>query len=95
MRSKIHKSKDSLPIIFRPLLWWVRWPDVDIKEDKDDIIFSAINEGTLEHWLWIINTYGKDEIRRVLERRLDSEFHPESKNLAQIIFSLRQFRHAR
>lgn len=81
--------------MFKPLLWSLKWEDVDIQEDKDDIIINTINEGTLAHWHWLIETYGKEIIQQVLERRLDSEFHPESRNLARILFSLSELRHAR
>ena len=30
-----------------------------------------------------------------LKKRLISEFHPESRNLAKVIFSIQEFRHAR
>jgi len=88
-------SKKQPPEMFRPLLWSLKWEEVDIREDKDDIIVNAINEGTLDHWRWLIKTYGKETIRKVLERHLVSEFHPESRNLAKLIFSLPRFRHAR
>lgn len=81
--------------MFRSLLWSLRWKDVDINEDKEDIIVNAVNEGTLRHWHWIIKMYGEEKIRRVLKRRLASEFHPESRNLAKVVFSVPQFRHAR
>lgn len=84
----------QLPESFKPLLWSLKWEEVDINEDKEDIIIAAVNEGTLDHWRWIIETYGKDEIRRVLARRLETEFHPESRNLAKIIFSVPGFKHA-
>jgi len=83
------------PEIFKPLLWSLRWDEIDINEDKEDIIVGAVNEGALNHWHWIIATYGKDEIRHVLGRRLETEFHPESRNLARVIFSIPEFKHAR
>ena len=89
------KTKNSLPISFRPLLWSWRWRDIDVQRDREEIIVSAINEGSLDHWRWIIKTYGKSEIKKILEKRLVSEFHPESRNLAKILFSLSKFRHAR
>lgn len=95
MPSKKNTSKTQPPQMFRPLLWWARWEDVDEEEDKEDIIVSAINEGTLDHWRWLIDTYGKDTIQRVLEKRLTSEFHKESRNLAKLIFSISSFKHAR
>lgn len=95
MSDRKNRMKTHPPQIFRPLLWWARWEDIDVKEDIEDIVVSAINEGTLDHWRWIIKAYGKDAIREVLEKRLTTEFHPESRNLAKLIFSLSNFRHAR
>jgi hypothetical protein len=87
--------KKQLPEIFRPFLWWAKWEDLDTEEDKEDIIVSAVNEGTLDHWRWIMRTYGKDKICKILQKRLATEFHPESRNLAKLIFSVSDFRHAR
>ena len=87
--------KQELPEMFKSLLWSFKWEEIDVDEDRDDIIVGAVNEGTLEHWRWIIKTYGKDAVREVLERHLISEFHPESLNLARVVFSLRTLRHAR
>lgn len=87
--------KDAIPDSFRPLLWSLRWETLDAWEDRADIIIAAFNEGRLEHIRWIIQTYGKEEIRNVLSHRLDTEFHKESRNLAQIIIPGLDFRHAR
>lgn len=81
--------------MFRPLLWYSRWKDIDINENKEDIIVNTINDGTLKHWRWIIQTYGKDGVRRILRKRLATEFHPESLNLARLIFDLPPLRNAR
>ncbi len=83
------------PKIFKPLLWSFKWNELDIHEDKDTIIVNTINEGTLDHWHWLIQTYGKTTIKQILENHPSSEFHPESKNLAKIIFSISKFRHVR
>ena len=85
----------ELPTMFRPLLWSLKWESVDVERDKEDIIVNTVNEGTLTHWRWIIKTYGKEEICEVLARRLASEFHAESLNLATLIFGLPPLRHAR
>lgn len=88
-------QKRQPPETFRPLLWGLRWEDIDVELDREDIIVNTINEGTLEQWRWILKTYGKNVIREVLQNRLDTEFHPESRNLAKVLFSLSHFRHAR
>lgn len=87
--------KYELPASFRPLLWSLRWRDIRIDKDKEDIIVNTINEGTLADWHWLIETYGKKTIRRILQRRLATEFHPESLRLASIIFSLSPLHYAR
>lgn len=89
------KSGQKPPPSFKPLLWWLRWKDINTTEDKEDIIVSVINEGTIAQWRWLIVTYGKETIRRVLKKRLETEFHPESRNLAKTLFSLSHFQHAR
>lgn len=88
-------NRQQPPEIFKPLLWSLKWSEIDVDEDCEDIIMGAINDGTLEHWRWIIKTYGKETIREILERHLVSEFHPESLNLARAIFSLHSLRHVR
>lgn len=89
------KVRTAPPSDFRPLLWSLRWSAVDIDEDKDDIIVNTVNEGSLDQWRWLIRTYGKDTIRHILQDKLATEFHPGSRNLAKIIFSIPHFRNAR
>ena len=81
--------------MFRPLLWSLKWDEIDAELHKDDIILAAVNEGRLAHWRWIKDFYGVPEIRRVLERRLETEVHPESRHLADVLFGVRRFRDAR
>ena len=87
-------AKKSLPRSLKPLLWWLRWEALNPQKDKEDIIVSVINEGALDQWRWIKKIYGTPMIRRVLARRLVTEFHPESRNLASLIFGA-HFSHAR
>lgn len=89
------KGNKKLPSLFRPLLWSLSWKDIDIEEDKEDIIVNTVNYGNLKHWKWLLKTYGEKTIKQVLQNRLESEFHPESRNLAKVLFSVTRFRHAR
>ena len=83
------------PAIFKPILWGLKWGALRSWEDREAIILAALNEGELGHLRWIIKTYGPNEIKRVLSRRLETELHPESRNLAKTLFSISRFRHAR
>jgi len=85
---------EKLPEMFRPLLWSLKWADLNVDEDKADIIVNTVNEGTLAHWQWLIKIYGKKTIRQTLTKRLTTEFHPESYQLARVIFDLPLSPHA-
>lgn len=95
MQSTKKREAIALPESFRPLLWSLRWEALDVWDDREDIIMAAFNEGRLEHIRWVMQTYGQDEIRNVLSRRLATEFHPESRNLARVLIPGLVFRHAR
>lgn len=90
-----HHNKAGVPESFKPLLWSFRFDAIDPEKDKEDIIVNTVNEGTLAHWRWIVARYGRETIRQVLARRLVTEFHPESLNLARAIFGLSSVRYAR
>ena len=86
---------NKLPESLRPLTWGLKWSQLNIDDDKEDIIVNVVNGGRLDDWRWLLSVYGEDTIRRVLERRLISELYPESRNLAKIFFGVNSFRHAR
>lgn len=90
-----HHNKSGVPYSFKPLLWSFRFDDIEPEADKEDIIVNTVNDGALAHWRWIIDRYGRETIRQVLARRLATEFHPESLNLAKIIFGVSSLRYAR
>ena len=91
----LNNETNKLPSSLRPLVWGLKWSELNISDDKEDIILGVINGGTVEDWKWLRTTYGEDTVRRVLENRLPSEIYPESKNLAKIFFSVNSFRNAR
>ena len=92
MNSVDHKE---IPQSFRPLLWGLKWDELNIQDDKDDIIVGVINGGRIIDWRWLSSVYSNDVIKRVLEKRLAGELYPESRNLARIFFGANSFRHAR
>lgn len=92
IKIRAKKFNERPPEIFQPLLWGLKWNALDAREDKEDIILAALNYGNLKHLRWIIKTYGKNEIKKVLSHRLETEIYPESRNLAKVFFSVSGFR---
>lgn len=60
------------------------------------LIIQAINYGTLAHWRWICHTYGKDEVRRVLQEIPVSTIRAHVRKLVSLMFGIAesQFNHA-
>jgi hypothetical protein len=72
----------SLPAVFRPLFWSYHFADLDPQAN----IVQLINYGTLAHWRWLIEQYGKGEIRKTI--------NPRTRSFASLIFSITSWRYA-
>lgn len=94
MKRRAFRAK-KLPEMFRPLLWSYRFSEIDPDLHKDELIVNTMNYGNLDHWRWLLRYFGPQRIRRVLQRRVLTEFTPESRNLARVVFSVKRFRRAR
>lgn len=90
-----NKGHNDIPESLRPLLWGLKWDELNVEDDKDDIIVGVVNGGRIADWNWLRSVYGDDIIKNVLEKRLVSELYPESRNLAKIFFGVNSFLHAR
>lgn len=93
--AKKSRKIKKLPASFRSLLWSLDWDRIGIVKDKEDIIVNTVNYGSISQWKWLKETYGEKAIVSVLKRRLASEFYPESRNLARVIFNVNHFAHVR
>ena len=76
-------------------MWGLKWDALDVWDNRDAIILTAINHGELAHLRWIKKTYGNTKIRKVLSRRLETEIYPESRNLARVLYGVSHFRKRR
>ena|ERR1700730_7597353 len=58
----------TLPETFRPLLWSYDFSRIDPLKHKKTIIVQAVNYGTLAHWRWLVQSYGREGVRDVVTR---------------------------
>lgn len=79
------------PDFFRPLLWSYDFNRINLEKNKKAIIINSINFGDLRHWRWLINTYGRDGVRDLLEKVSVSEIRPRVRRLASLIFLVNKF----
>ena len=59
-------QNSTLPETFRPLLWSYDFSRIDPLKHKKTIILQALNYGTLAHWRWLVQSYGREGVRDVL-----------------------------
>ena len=75
-------------------MWSYDFNSLNLSKNKKTIILNTINYGDLKHWRWIIDYYGKDEVKKVLERVPVWELRKRVLKLASLIFSLRNLNYA-
>lgn len=90
----IRTNTHGLPEMFRPLLWSYVFEDIDPNKHYGELSVNTINYGSLKHWKWLLDYYGKDRMQEILENRWETEFNSESRHLARLIFGVDHFRHA-
>lgn len=87
-----HKPK--LPQYFKPLFWSYDFSSIDPQEHKRAVIVNSLNYGNLEHWRWLVKTYGKREVKRFVENIPASEFRKSVLKLVSLIFGIKNFKYA-
>ena len=87
-------QNDTLPETFRPLLWSYDLSRIDPLKHKKTIIVQALNYGTLAHWRWLVQSYGREGVRDVLTHVPASEIKPRSLRLASLVFGIERFNYA-
>ncbi len=85
----------KLPLFFKLILWSYDFSSAASGMDKKYIIINTINYGDLKHWRWIIKTYGKNVIKKILSHTALSELRPHVVKLVALIFNIKKFRYAR
>ncbi|MEK7203639.1 MAG: hypothetical protein AAB627_00990 [Patescibacteria group bacterium] len=81
------KMANVLPDFFRPLMWSYDFDLLDLIKNKKIIILNTINYGDLKHWRWVINYYGKNEVKKVLESIPVWALRGRVRKLVSLIFS--------
>jgi hypothetical protein len=87
-------QNSTLPETFRPLLWSYDFSRIDPLKHKKTIILQALNYGTLAHWRWLVQSYGREGVRDVLTHVPASEIKPRSLRLASLVFGVERFNYA-
>ena len=91
---KAKKENTKLPLFFKPLLWSYRFSAMDTQEDKERIIINTINYGNWRHWQWIIDCYGKKNVKEMIKNTPASEFRKGSLRLISLLLDIKKMMYA-
>ena len=93
MKSLKFKSS-KLPSFFKPILWSYDFSSLDLEKHKKTIIVNTINYGNWKHWKWIVKTYGKKEVKRVIQNTPASEFRKSALKLICLLLGIKKLKYA-
>jgi len=84
-----------LPSFLKPFFWSYNWEALELEKDKEVIIRQTIKYGDLQHWRWLINQYGLEEVRGVIKRVPETDLRPSLQKLLKLILGIDHFLYAR
>ena len=71
-------SNDKFPRSVATCLWSYDQDAIDLRRDKDVIIFQVLNYGTMEAVDWLFSTYSKTEILDAFVKTIASAWFKRS-----------------
>ena len=83
----------KLPEYFKYLLWSYKFSLVDPEQDKERIIINTVNYGQWRHWQWLVNYYGKERLREIIENIPASEFRKEALKLISLLLGIKKMKY--
>jgi hypothetical protein len=76
----------QIPDFVKPCLWSFDLNALNLEDDKQSIIFSVLNNGSEKACRWIISTYHRDTIKKIIEASIASSWDKKSLKLWSIVF---------
>lgn len=91
---KLKTKNSKLPSFFKPLFWSYKFSSVDPRKNKRTVIVNTINYGNWRHWKWIVDFYGREELKRAIEEIPQSEFRPSALKLISLLLDVKKLKYA-
>lgn len=66
-----HEEKTKLPESLRSYFWDIKFEELDIRSDAFFVIKRVLDRGNLSDIRWVVKTYGKEEIKKVILKTRD------------------------
>lgn len=80
--------RNELPDSFRPLFWDADFSKIDSGKDEKVVIERIINYGSLSQWRFLVDFYGKEKVKKIVEEMPASAFRPQTLRLAELLLGV-------
>jgi hypothetical protein len=87
-------TEHTPPEALRPLLWSYDFSRIDLERHRKMIIVQVLNYGTFNQWRWLIETYGREAVRAVVQQIPATEIKPRTRRLVSLVFDAPHFDYA-
>ena len=84
----------SIPSWFKKFYWWGDDSKVDVERDKRTIIVQLINYGGWSHWKWLVQTYGREKLKKIIQEIPISEFRSSALKLISLLLGVKRMKYA-
>ncbi len=92
--TKLTNQKSKLPEFFKSVLWSYDFSLVDPQKHKKRIIINSINYGEWKHLKWIIDYYGKSQVKKIVENTPKTEFLKSPLTLISLLLNIKSLKYA-
>ena len=83
-----------MPLFFKSLFWSYNFSNLDLDRDKKRVIINAVNFGKWKHWLWLIDFYGKNRIKKIIEETPETEVREPALKLISLLLGIKKLKYA-
>ena len=84
----------DIPKWFRKFYWWGDASRIDLERDKKTIIVQLVNHGGWDQWKWLVQTYRRETLRKIIQEIPISEFRSGALKLVSLLLGIRQMKYA-
>lgn len=84
----------DIPKWLQKFYWWGDVSKIDLERNKKTIIVQLINYGGWNQWKWLVGTYEKDVLRKIIQEIPISEFRSSALKLISLLLGIKQMKYA-
>lgn len=83
-----------LPDFFKSIFWDCDFSSLDLDKNKRTIVVRTLNHGEWKHWKWVVNFYGKEELKDFIINNIpESEIRKPALNLISLLLGINQMKY--